>query len=132
MGITQLIVLTGEEVRLPEGWSLDGIRRAVAESVIEPKRFVNHAASILARLDASEDGLFPSCDELHDRGIDLDALAQAFNNGLDADGFADLLANQNAQTVNWALQHLNEQHELLEQYPDPFDRALLRHEEACC
>ncbi|MBX9639428.1 MAG: hypothetical protein K2X97_06770, partial [Mycobacteriaceae bacterium] len=81
MSIVQQALLFGDNVQLPDGWTPEGVRQAVAESVIDRHRFADPGSAVLARYE-DVDGIFPATEELVARGVDVEQLAIAFNNGL--------------------------------------------------
>jgi len=122
----------GSEIELPEGWTEDGVRHAIAESVIERHRYPDETSVILARHGEVGEALFPSTTELAEMGVDVELLAIAFNHGLAADGLDGLVREHSPGTVNWALGEMVETARLAEIHPDSFDRVMHAHGECAC
>lgn len=118
---------------LPEGWTLASANEAIVESVIDQHRFACIGDRVLARYEGDEGhALFPSTEELTERGINLEVLAAAFNNGLTGEGFAGLLSTMSVDSLNGNLELFNEHAEDVARHPDPVERIMHRHGECSC
>lgn len=124
----QLAIVTAGA--LPEGWTAEGLCEVMLSAQIEQYRFASEFEAVLARHEGDEGlALFPSVDELIERGVELFALASAFENGLTGEGFAGLLSSMDVDTLNGALANFVEHAESVAANPDPVDRILCRHGE---
>ena len=120
-------------VALPQGWTLASANEAILESVIDHHRFANFGDRALALFEGDEGHeLFPSCEVLSARGVDLEVLVAAFNAGLTGEGFAELLPTMSADGLNGALELFTEHSEDVARHPDPVDRVMHRHGECSC
>lgn len=120
---------------LPEGWTAEGLAEVCLATQIDQYRFASETDAVLARHEGDEGhALFPSVDDLIERGVDLFGLASAFENGLTGEGFAELLSSMDVDTLNGALANFVEHAEFVATHPDPVDRALCLHGECagCC
>lgn len=121
-------VATGAD--LPEGWNADGVIHAVLAHQIDEHRFESDDDAVLARHEGDEGfALFPSVDELMAEGVNLFALNSAFEQGLTGQGFAEIHASLDVETLNGALANFAEHHEFVATHSDPVDRALCLHGE---
>lgn len=120
-------------VAVSNGWTAADARRAFIESVIDEHRFAEFGDRVLARYEGDlGHALFPSVAELGERGIDLETLVTAFGNGLTGEGFAELLSTMPVDSLNGALELLNEYQEEVARHPDLMDRVAHRYGECGC
>jgi hypothetical protein len=132
--------------------SRDAVLELWAESIIDNARFENQTDRVLARYE-DVDALFPSADELQEKGADIVAVAKALEAGLDpiafgkavenglnletfsaalnADGiqvehFAATVESLDIETLNGSLEHVVEACEEVTRYPSETDRILAR------
>jgi hypothetical protein len=119
---------------LPKGWTLASAHEAIIDSVIDHHRFANLGDRALALYEGDEGHeLFPSSEELSARGVNLETLVTAFNNGLTGEGFAELLSTMTSvDSLNGNLELFNEHHEDVARHPDLVDRVMHRYGECSC
>lgn len=121
----------------------------VAEIVIDARRYPSLPDRILAGWDGdgAVETLMPKACDLKDMGVDIEALAAALRNGLNAKAFGAALNsgldvrafNQTlasgrltVEELNQALEHLGETLELMAIHPNPAGRVLHRLGECSC
>lgn len=122
--------LVGTAVIGNTGWTVGEALVMAAVSKVDARRFGDDdqgfVESILARYDGDSAALYPEAAELAAAGIDLVALASAFDRGLEPADFAELLATYEADELSGMLANFVEAHDEHVAYPDPAERALMR------
>ena len=122
------------------GWNMADALDETAGAMLDANRFEDEATAVLSRYEDCEDeALYPSADVLAAGGVDLVALNNASENGLDmrlfgqalAAGLAlgdvnDLLERYEGDELSGMLANYVESCEEEETYPDPVARALIR------